>query len=79
MIDIKQKEKNHISLCCKHRYKDIYIYIYCSLDYIFDDYSKSKSIASLNQYIGPVYDNLGYDEDFHLHCLEPTQHNIVGY
>ena len=36
-----------------------------------------KALASLNQYIGPVYDDLGYDEDPHLHCLEPTQHSRV--
>ena len=27
--------------------------------------------------MGPVYDNLAYDENLHLHCLKLT-HNIVG-
>ena len=41
-------------------------------------------MASLNQSLGPMYDNLAYDEDSHLHCLEstkgclgPTQHSWV--
>ena len=37
--------------------------LFISLNKIFDEYSKSKSLASLNQYIGHVYDDLGYDED----------------
>ena len=47
--------------------------MFYSLNYIFDDSSKSEPLASLNQYIGPVYDDLGYDEDSHLRCLEPTE------
>ena len=39
---------------------------------IFAEYSKSKPLASLKQYIGPVY-----DEDPHFRCLEPTQHSWV--
>ena len=56
-----------------------------SLNWIFDEYSKSKPLASLNQSLGPVYDNLVYDEDPHLHCLEVQhkiaqhQHHIIGY
>jgi hypothetical protein len=38
---------------------------------------QSQILASLNQSIGPVYGNLAYDEDPHLHCLEPTQHSWV--
>jgi hypothetical protein len=48
-----------------------------SLVWIFDEYSKPKPLASLNQSIGSVYDDLAYDEDPHLHCLEPTQHSWV--
>ena len=44
---------------------------------MFDEYSKPKSLASLNQFIGLVYDGLAYDEERHLHCLEPTQHSQV--
>ena len=33
------------------------------LDLIFDEYSKSKPLASLNQSIGFVYDDHAYDED----------------
>ena len=51
--------------------------LFISLDWIFDEYSKSKLLASLNQFIGYVYDDLAYDEDSHLHCLEPTQHSWV--
>jgi hypothetical protein len=37
-----------------------------------------KLLTSLNQSIGPVYgNNLAYDEDPHLHCLEPTQNSWV--
>ena len=43
-----------------------------SLDWIFDEYWKSKSLVSLNQYIGLVYYDLAYDEDSYLHHLEPT-------
>ena len=32
---------------------------------------------NLKRSLGPVYDNLAYDEDPHLHCLEPTQHSWV--
>ena len=31
------------------------------------------SVASLNQSIGSMYDDLACDEDPHLHCLEPIQ------
>jgi hypothetical protein len=41
------------------------------------EYSKSKLLAPLNQSIGPMYSNLAYDEDPHLHCLEPIQHSWV--
>jgi hypothetical protein len=34
-------------------------------------------MASLNQFIGPVYNDLEYDEDPHLRCLELTQHGWV--
>ena len=44
---------------------------------MFDVYSKSKLLVSLNQFIGPMYDNLANDEDPHRHCLEPTQHSWV--
>jgi hypothetical protein len=73
VVDIKKNI--HISLWAKHRYqerKNIF-----SLNWIFYEYSKSKLLASLNQSIGPVYGNLAYDEDPHLHCLEPTQHRWV--
>jgi hypothetical protein len=46
-----------------------------SLNRLFDEYTKSEALASLNQYIGRVYDNLTYNEDPHLHCREPTQHS----
>ena len=39
---------------------------------MFDEYSKSKPLVSLIQSLGFVYDDLEYDEDLHLHCLEPT-------
>ena len=35
------------------------------------------SVVSLNQSLGPVYDDLAYDEDPHLCCLEPPQHGWV--
>ena len=46
-----------------------------SLNWVFNEYSKSNSLASLNQSIGIVYEDLEYDEDPHLHCMEPTQHS----
>ena len=46
-----------------------------SLNWVFNEYSKSISLASLNQSIGIVYEDLEYDEDPHLHCMEPTQHS----
>ena len=73
VVDIK-KIIFHISLCAKHMYKERNN---ISLNWIFDNYSKSEPLAFLNQYIGHVYDNLAYDEDHHLHCLEPTQHSWV--
>ena len=48
-----------------------------SLNWILDEYSKSKPLASLDQSIGPMHDDLAYDEDPHLHCL--NQHVIVEY
>ena len=51
--------------------------LFFNLDWTYDEYSKSKPLASLNQSIGPMYDNLAYDEDPHLHCLEPTQYSWV--
>ena len=48
-----------------------------SIRYLMNIQSQNTTVASLNQYIGPVYDDLGYDEDPHLHCLEPTQHSWV--
>ena len=44
-----------------------------SLNSIFDEYSMSKSLAFFNQSLGPMYDDLAYDLDPHLLCLEPTQ------
>ena len=34
-----------------------------SFNWIFYEYSKSKPLASLNWSIGPMYDDLAYDED----------------
>ena len=48
-----------------------------SLHWISDVYAKSTPLASLNQYIGLMYDDLGYDENPHLHFLEPAQHSWV--
>jgi hypothetical protein len=40
---------------------------------MYDEYSKSKLLASLDQSLDQsVYGNLAYDEDPHLHYLEPT-------
>ena len=65
----------HISIWIKHRYQEKNI---ISFNWIFDEYSKSKPLASCNQSIGSVYDDdLAYDEDPHLHYLEPTQHSWV--
>ena len=36
---------------------------------MFDEYSKSKPLAFLNQSIGHVYDDLTHDEDPQLYCL----------
>ena len=38
-----------------------------SLNWIFDKFSKSKPLAPLNQSICPMYDDLTYDEDPHIH------------
>ena len=65
----------HINLWAKHRHqerKNIF-----SFNWIFDEYSKSKLLAFLNQSIDHVYGNLVYDEDPLLHCLESTQHSWV--
>ena len=45
-----------INICNKKKEKSI-------LNQIFDEYSKSKSLASLNQSLGLMYDDLAYDED----------------
>jgi hypothetical protein len=51
----------HISLWAKHRYQErTHVF---SLNWIFDEYSKSTLLASLNQFIGPVYGNFAYDEE----------------
>jgi hypothetical protein len=47
-----------------------------SLNWIFVQYAKSISLA-LNQSVRPMYDDHAYDEDPHLHCMEPTQHSWV--
>ena len=47
-----------------------------SIRYLMNVQSQ-EPLASLNHYIGHVYDDLGYDEDLHLHCLEPTHHSWV--
>ena len=44
----------------------------------FDEYSKSKPLASLDQSLGPLYDDIGYNEE------DPTfiaynRHYILGY
>jgi hypothetical protein len=65
VVDIK-KIKNHISFWDRHRFKEEKrkTSIEC-----FDEYSNPKPLASLNQSLGLVYDNLAYDDDPHLHCL----------
>ena len=40
-------------------------------------YSKSKPLVSLIQSLDHVYDDLGDDEDTHLHCLDSTQHSCI--
>ena len=47
--------------CLNQHFKLLHIHIHISLfslNWIFDEYSKSKPLAFLNQSIGPVYDNL---------------------
>ena len=39
---------------------------------MFNEYIKSKLLYFLNQSLGHAYDNHAYDEDYHLHFLEPT-------
>ena len=57
-----------------------------SLNWILNEYSKSKPLASLNQSVGFVYDDLAYDEDFHhtsqrlpaLHIFLPKQWSQIN-
>jgi hypothetical protein len=37
------------------------------------------NIQSQNQYIGPLYDGIGYDEDPAPTFISCNHHNIVGY
>ena len=57
--------------CSYYRYKEKE----CSFNWIFHAHSKSKPLVFWNQSLGPMYEDLVYDEDPHLHCLELTQHN----
>jgi len=50
-----------ISLWAEHRYKERKGVF--RLHWVFDEYVKSKPLASLNQSMRPVYDNLAYDKD----------------
>ena len=64
VLDIKRY--NYISLWAKHSYQE-----------------RKKKLVSIEylrniQIQYPVYNSLAYNEDPHLHCLEPSQHSWVA-
>ena len=55
----------------------IHILIIVCLFFDLNKHIHVNPLVSLTQSIGPVYDDLAYDEETHFHCLEPTQHSWV--
>ena len=49
-----------------------------SMNSVFDEFSKSKPLASLQRFLGLVYDGFAYDENPHFHCLEPIDTTLLG-